>query len=506
MANFFDQVDGPTKAKSSGNFFDQVDAQQAITGGQDVALSALSGLGRGIPETLEFLGAATATLPSAAISAARGNYQGLGPEFRGLMEQAPITPVLNRAVGGAPYQPQTEAGRYARSMGAGAATGVIGGIPGILSGLVGGAGSEGLGDIAAATMGEDYRTAGNVIGGVLGGLSTYRYGAAPTARGIAKAAEEDAPLQGKPLAVMKQDAYAALDASKSAISRSATKNFVEQTKAALKRQGYVESAPEYAPITRKLEELTLKPQSDLTPAGFDAWLKGVGDVAAGDQNSARLAGVLKRQTGNFLENIQPNQMAYGMADDAKLVRNARKLNARYERDLAIEDAFTRVGTRGATVSEEVAIKNEFRRLSRDDNFMSGLPEDVKGAVETAATTGNTERLLRKVGGLSPAGGRLGMAMNAGLGGAAIGTANPAFIIPGVLGFAADAAAGMIASRQANLAADAVRRLSTQRPDILQRASGLARNVAGEIGGQVRSDVGVLTGLLKPNPKTNVRMP
>lgn len=501
MANWWDSA---PLAKQQDKWWESAPIASTVTTGQDMAASALSGLGRGIPETVEFLGAAAGTLPSAAISSARGQYQGLGSEFRGLMANAPLTPAINQLVGGEAYQPQTEAGRYARAIGAGASTGVIGRLPGVVSGMVGGAGAEGGGDIAAATAGEEYRPVGGLVGGLLGGAATYRYGAVPTARGIEKAAQEIQPMQGAPLEAAKQAAYKAVDESKSAVGRTAVKGFVEQTKQNLKRQGYVESAPEYASITRKLEELATKPQEELTPAGFDAWLKGVGDIAASDTNATRLGGILKRETNKFLENVQPNQMAYGRAEDAKLVRTARKLNAQFERDRAIEDAFTRVETRGPSVSEEVAIKNEFRRLSRDSDFTAGLPEDVRKAVEAAASTGNTERLLRKVGGLSPTGGRLGMAVNTALGGAAIGTANPAFVIPGALGFLADTGAGLLANRQANFAADAVRRMSTQRPSVLQRASGLARNVAGEVGGQVANDLGVL-GLLKPNPRTPVRI-
>lgn len=491
MANWWDNIQTEKQAK---NWWDDIPTQTVSTG-QDIAASAASGVVRGIPETVEFLGAASGLLPSAAISAARGRFKGFGPEFRGLMAQAPITPAINTAIG-QPYQPQTEAGRYARAMGAGLSTGALGGVAGAVSGFVGGAGAEAGGDIAAAAAGEEYRPVGGVLGSLLAGGSTLRYGAQPVGRALEKTAQDFAPIQGAPLETAKQAAYKAVDESRSAIGRTAVKNFVDNAKQSLKRQGYVESAPEYAAITRKLDELATKPQVDLTPAGFDAWLKGVGDIAAGDTNATRLGGILKRETNKFLENIEPNQMAYGSADDARLVREARKLNAQFMRDRALEDAMERVQTRGPSVSEEVAIKNEFRRLSRDDDFMAGLSNDVRKAVKSAAETGSTERVLRKIGGLSPTSGRLGAALGGAAGVGAVGTGNPLLAIPAAIGFGADTAATMIAQRQAQIATDAVRRMSTQAPSVLQRASGLARNVGEEAGGQVVRDLGALGRLLQ----------
>lgn len=185
MANFFDQFDVNTKQQPQ-NFFDQFDvANNVLTPAQDAAMSFGSGVVRSVPETIEFLGAAAATLPSAAISASRGQYEGIVPEFQSLMQERPLTPVMNMALGEA-YQPQTDYGRYARSMAAGLSTGAIGGVAGAVSGLAGGAGAEAGGDIAAATAGEEYRPVGGLIGALAGGGATYRYGVQPVSRGVSK--------------------------------------------------------------------------------------------------------------------------------------------------------------------------------------------------------------------------------------------------------------------------------------------------------------------------------
>src|SRR5690606_32222751 len=114
----------------------------------------------------------------------------------------------------------------------------------------------------------DKRPYGEVGGGLLGGLLGSRAYNKATRPGEVDTAR-------KAVKQRKEAAYKAVDTSQERVSKQSVRRFVDDVKGKLRRSGYVDSAPEYASITRKLDELANKPSADLTPAGFDAYMKGL---------------------------------------------------------------------------------------------------------------------------------------------------------------------------------------------------------------------------------------
>jgi hypothetical protein len=469
--------------------------QPLVTTGQDIAASALTGLGRGIPETTEFLGAATATLPSAAISAARGQYQGLGNEFRGLMAQAPLTPAINQAFGPA-YQPQTEAGRYARAMGAGAATGVIGGGAGVLSGLVGGAGSEAGGDIAATTLGEDYRTLGQATGGVLGGLSTYRYGAAPTARGLAKPSV-NVPTADDIRSLANQKYQQAAEAGGVFSPNLSNKFLAEASKGFEAPSPLAAQAAKPSEALKYIEDFRVFADKPMTLADAQYLDEYLGDAI--DSFVDPLTGKVSKQ-GQKLVGVQdtlrrtildaPESEIVGGRAGVDALAEGRQL---WQRQAKLRDIEKIIARAELTQNPAQSLKTGFRNLLTNPNRIRGFSADEKELVRKAAESGRVGDLMQTMGS------RLIPVISAATGGG----------VQGVLGAAA--ATGLSRSGASGAQMARANRLAEsvalgEPVGILQRASGMARNVAGEVGGQVQRDVGILTGLLKPNPKTKVRMP
>jgi hypothetical protein len=460
----------------------------------DIGASALSGLGRGIPETVEFLGAATATLPSAAISAARGQYEGLGNEFRGLMAQAPLTPVINQAVG-QPYQPQTEAGRYARAMGAGAATGVVGGLPGVFSGLLGGAGAEAGGDVAAMA-GEEYRPVGGLIGGLLGGASTYRYGAAPVARGLAKPAI-DVPTADDIRSLANQKYQEAAQAGGVFSPKLSNKFLAEATKQFEAPSELAAKAAKPSEALKYIEDFGVfadKPMSLADAQYLDEYL---GDAI--DSFVDTTTGKVSKQ-GQKLVSVQdtlrrtvleaPESEIVGGRAGVDALAEGRQL---WQRQAKLRDIEKIIARAELTQNPAQSLKTGFRNLLTNPNRIKGFSADEKELVRQAAESGRVGDLMQTFGS------RLLPIINVASGGG----------VGGVLGTVAGSELARSGASGAQLARAnrLVESVALGRPrGILQRASGMARNVAGEVGGQVQRDVGVLTGLLKPNPKTKVRMP
>lgn len=461
----------------------------------DIAASALSGIGRGIPETIEFLGAATATLPSAATSYMRGNYKGLGNEFRGLMAESPVSPNINKVLG-EPYQPQTEAGRYARAMGAGGAAGMLGGLPAAISGVAGGAGGEAGGDIAAATAGEAYRPVGGVIGSVLGGGATYRYGSAPVSRGLAKPSVPPAP-SADDIRAMANIKYTEAAQKGGVFSPKAVNTFLSEASKQFEAPSPLAAkATKPSAALSEVENLGVFADKPMTLAEAQYLDEQIGNSI--DKFTEN--GVLKKE-GLQLFKVQnklrdavmgagPDDIIGGQ-EGVNALTEGRKLWSQQVRLSDIEKIITR-----AELSQNpaTAIKTGFKNLYLNKDRMRGYSEAEKEVIRKAAETGSVQDMAATFGT------RLIPAITAAAGGGLTGTLA--------------ATAGSMASRSASTAlqvgraqkaAEIVARGGVM-PSILQRASGLARNVAGEVGGQINQDLDVLTGLLKPNPKTKVRMP
>lgn len=267
-------------------------------------------------------------------------------------------------------------------------------------------------------------------GAALGGATGY---------GTGKIADVVLPSKytekvGQALTKARQAAYDAVDSSKAAIGMNSVRSFVDNAETMLKRQGYVPS--EHTGIKRALEDLKNTPQKEMTSARVDAFMKRLDTLRDGQEG---LAGMFKREVGNFADALTPNQMAYGGAEGANAIKTARRLYAKEMRDKAVDDVFKAVERRGRSVAEQTTFDNEFRKLVNDEMFMAGLPENARKTVERAAEPSMVDRLLYRAAGLSPfSGGRLGVGLGAVAGGSAAATMNPAFLAPQAVGVAADA--------------------------------------------------------------------
>jgi hypothetical protein len=347
------------------------------------------------------------------------------------------------------YQPQTNIGRYLQSGASGAVSGLVGGPMGALAGFGGGIGGEGLGDATEYAIGPEARGYGEFLGSVLGSM-----GIDAGRRAVTQNARIEAARNATKAA--KDAAYKVVDTSQERIAKSSVQKFVQDARDTLKRQGYTESSPEYAPIKRKLEELNVKPSAELTPAGFDAYMKGLDDIAGRDSPAARLAGSLKRQVGGFLDDI-----------DSPDIRTARTANRKNEAFLLADDIERRIRQRAPGTTAQTAAKDELRSVSNDKTQMAFLMEPQRAAVSRGAETTGLQRGMREVAKLSP-NRLLGFGATGLAGGAAVGGAfNPLFLAPPALGIGAEMLYRNSVNRATRASLDALRSLPPQ-----QRYSGL----------------------------------
>ncbi len=360
------------------------------------------------------------------------------------------TPATNMAVRSG-YDPQTASGRYTKAGATGAVTGLVGGLSGAVSGAGGSLGSEGLGDAAAFTFGEGARPFGQLVGGFAGA------GIADAGR---RAAQRPAMVDAarKSTEAAKNAAYQVVDQSNERIALKSVNKFVRDAKESLKRQGYVESAPEYASITRKLDELASKPSAELTPAGFDAYMKGLDNIAGGTSEAKGLAGSLKRMTINFLDEV-----------DSPYIREARAANRKNEAFKLADDVQRRIEQRAPSTTRQTAAIDQFRGIANDADQMGYLMPAQRSQVERAATTTGLQRALREGGKLAPnrllGFGAAGGAVGAGVAGGT-GMAAP-FLALNAAGLGSEALYRMSVNRQTRAALDALRSMPAQ-----QKYSGL----------------------------------
>ncbi len=414
---------------------------------EDVAKSAASGVGIGAGMFADALNPVNwaRDLVGNTQALVTGDFSTAAP-FRG--PSSPATEAMSSL-----YQPQTKSGEYAQSIATGATTGAVGGLPGILTRAIGAAGGQAGGDASAATLGEWARPYGGLVGALLGGkIGSSAYNATRNAftRPV-ETARSSVDARAKA-------AYEAVDQFGARISRKAVGQFANSVKEGLKREGYVESAPEYAAITRKLNELKAKPQTDLTPAGFDAYMKGLDDIAGGTTESARLAGRLKQQVNGFLDNITPAQMRSGTPEDAQLISAARSAWRDKQAFGLADDVERQVRQRAPGTTKQTRARDVFRGIADDEQQMSYLRPQQRPAVERAATTTGGERALREAAKLSP-NRLLGFGAAGGaMGSAAAGAFNPAFLIPNAIGLAAEAGYRGSVNRSTNAALNSLRQI------------------------------------------------
>lgn len=389
--------------------------------------------------------AAVATPINMGVNALRGrdvgslgeNYASLKGQANQLLERSEENnPNLSLAanVGGAIASPLTRfAGGATNAVGAGLRSAGIGGIYGLGEG-------EGVEDRIL----EGGKQA--AFGGALG------YGGAKVIDKIAPSKYTE--KVGQVLSDARKSAYDLVDRSKAAIGKNAIRNFASNAESTLSRQGYVPS--EHTGIKRALEDLVKTPQNELTSARIDAFMKRLDTLRDGQEG---LAGMLKRQVGDFADNLTPNQMAYGGIEGAGAIREARKLYAKEMRDNAVDDVFKAVERRGRSVQEQTTFDNEFRKLAADEMFMRGLPEKARKAVERAAEPDAIDRALYRAAGLSPiSGGRLGAALGGAAGVGAVSTGNPFLVAPAAVGIAADLTQRARQRYAAELARDLVKNM------------------------------------------------
>jgi hypothetical protein len=372
-----DALHGRFYADMPKNDFYQSVGIRVPSAGEDVARSATAGGVIGVGSLMDAFNPVNMAKDFARrtgdiVSLAQGNPRPM--EFS--------TPATDRAMQVA-YQPFTAPGRYAKNIATGAVTGAVGGPAGVVSGAGGAAGGEALGDVAAFTMGEGARPLGQLAGsfvGASGADAMRRAFQRPGQINAARSATESA----------KNAAYQAVDTSQVRVARSSVQDFVKNAREQLKRQGYVESAPEYASITRKLDELAVKPSSDLTPAGFDAWIKGLDNIAGGTSEATGLATKLKGMTNQFLDGV-----------DVPEIRNARAANRKNESFKLADDVERRVTQRAPGTTKQTAAADAFRNISNDVDQMAYLTPAQRLQVDKAATTTGLQRVLREGGKLAP---------------------------------------------------------------------------------------------------------
>lgn len=378
------------------------------------------------------------------------------------------------------YTPKTKPGQYAYRGTQGAVASLPFGGAGVVTGAVGGVGGQAGGDATADVLGEDYREYGDVLGSVLSAL-----GGGKVMNRMAEPGRVDAARNASQKS--KEAAYKVVDESTERVSRPGTQRFVRDARQQLAREGYVDGAPEYASITRKLDELANKPSDNLTPAGFDAYLKGLDNIAGSSTNEgAGLAKSLKRKTMSFLDDV-----------DSPSIRAARKANSQWEAFKLADDIEGNVTRRAPSTTPQTEARNQLRNIANDADQMNYLSPSQRAAVQKGATTTTAERALRTGAKLAPTR-LLGFGAAGGAAGtAAAGAFNPAFLIPNGIGILSELGYRGLVNRSTG---KAMRELRGMKAPANRGAGGGAAAAAGGYTDKeresLRNKFGALAGATK----------
>lgn len=451
-------------------------AMQSIVGGEqpkqqaepvgtmeDVAKGAGSGLVEGafgmggmIGDTVDLTRSVGGWLGNKARQLAGKNpIEGPAPDPAGL-SSIPGTQDLMASAGFQPYEPQTRAGKFARTAGsfvpAAATFSAAGGLKNAATGavkygLVPGLTSEAAGQATEGTALEPWAR----VGGALGGAALA--GGASAAARWARTPKDPAiqPIMDKADALRRaaDRAYDFVDQSGIQVKQQSVANGVNRIKAALQRQGY---QPGLAPgeTERAIKILDNLAQGPATFSRLDAARKAIKEAFTFNKPAeARLAGIMTKEFDDFVKLIGTNDVVTG-ANPSATSRALTQARSIWGRSTVLSDkaqiidniwqsSLDKVGANYTKAGLMTALRQEFRALNRKirtNKDIGRLFTQAERDQITAVVRGSdTENLLRNIGKLAPTSPSSAAVANAAL---APFTAGAGFLAGGPVGAAVGA--------------------------------------------------------------------
>jgi hypothetical protein len=337
------------------------------------------------------------------------------------------------AVPGSTYQPQTTAGKYAKTIGQMAPTAAVPGSPLVraLRVVVPGIMSEAAGEATQGTSIEPYaRAAGALAGGVGTGLGETLVAGVP----------DDS------IAAVKQaasDAFQTVDNSGLRVKPEALQTLVSNIKSDLDDMGLNEKT---MPVMAKktftalnyLQEAAQQPLSlqDLQMQ------RRIADLAYDPLNKTDTAGgyVIKDNIDNFIKNnlMDPSNLQ-GVPDTAAInaLSDARGLWSKAAQAQTIQDTINKAAAQskvgGSSVFSptfEQSLRTKFGALAANQRGMAQFPSDVQDAIKDVATGGDiisARNVLRQIGQFAPSN------VVPGVAGAYELTSHPEYALPLMIG-------------------------------------------------------------------------
>lgn len=396
------------------------------------------------------------TLNNAAYQASSGIYKGLAATASSLSDPSttPRHPVAGRAIPGAenyvkqtidPTQqpityekvtgfmqdklgkfaePKTTTDRMLQSVGQGVGGGLAFGPLGVAGGAAGGAASQGAAELGAPEWAQV--AAGIGVPLLLGGRPGVPASKVKASAGLK--AEADA-------------AYAASSAAGLQVSDTAMGRMASDIAAEAKRAGIDPTLhPKATTALGRIEQASGKP---LSLEEIDTLRQIVGDARGSiEAGERRIGQIMADKLDDFLDNLQPSDIAAGDKAGVAKINEARERWNRMRRTEAIEDAITvaqhRTAASGSGGNVNNAIRQEIRKILDNPRKVRPFSAEERKLMERVVMGSPVENLLRLGGKLSPEGNGLMMAL--GLGATA---ANPMFALA--------AGGGMVSKRLADSA-------------------------------------------------------
>lgn len=364
-----------------------------------------------------------------------------------------LTPIL-----GEEYQPQTIAGKMAKTVGGFIPAAVLG--PGSVARNIGayalapGIASEAAGQ---ATEGTTYEGAAR-IGGALagGGLASV------PARMIASSQARKTIPTTEMLKQQAQDAYKASEQAGVIIKPDSYKTMVQDVGTTISNAGAHPSLHQGALAAFKSmvevsgQPVTLKSLDTLRQVVKDV----AGSTAAGER---RIAKIMSGKIDDFARNLSEKDILASAGSPqaaVKSLQDARSLWSRKSKSELVGRLYEKAKTNADQYSQsgmENALRLQFKQLANNEKKMRMFTTAEQDAIKKAARAGSTQRIMRLVGKLAVRG-PVSLLPHIGLG-AAAGGGLPGLIVAGAmagLGEAGKAAASSIRMKRLRAVDDLIR--------------------------------------------------
>jgi hypothetical protein len=171
--------------------------------------------------------------------------------------------------------------------------------------------------------------------------------------------------------------------------------------------------PHSVAALNKINERTSGPRQ-LTPSSIqdtkeiiDGFISKSMDGFKETKDTLRLYAI-KDAFDESIDKLQPKDFIKGDKQFYDTWKEARRVSGlRYKGEI-LEKAFYNAGFAAKNMNPDLALKNEFRRIAKNDKLMKRFNDEEKFYIRRAAKTGKLEGMLEKLSGLSPASGKIGV--------------------------------------------------------------------------------------------------